>query len=141
MMPALLFAGGLAMPTPPMMPTTSATASAPRKLTRLSPPTRPEPKNLRSTRTYAKDATSSNAASADSSTSDASQPATKKPRETFSPWLASPQSPSGYDDCPRALGHPALRPLPAPVRSRPDTSSHRRRRWSDSGGQLFVLAQ
>ena len=80
-----------------------AKPSPPRERSPSSPTTRHARSSIRSTRTSMPNAISSNAASQSSSSSGASQPVSKKPREIIGPSSPSQQSSYGYDKCPHDL--------------------------------------
>src|SRR4029450_11790407 len=91
-----------------MTPITCAKPSPPRGRSPSSPTTRHGRSNIRSTSISMPSAISSNAASRNSSSSDASQPASKRLPEITAPSSLSQPSFYGCDKCPHHLGHLAV---------------------------------
>src|SRR4030095_4935370 len=87
-----------------MTPITCAKPSPPRGRSPSSPTTRHGRSNIRSTSISMPSALSSNAASRNSSSSDASQPASKRLPEITAPSSLSQPSFYGCDKCPHHLG-------------------------------------
>src|SRR4029434_10141814 len=88
-----------------MTPITCAKPSPPRGRSPSSPTTRHGRSNIRSTSISMPSAISSNAASRNSSSSDASQPASKRLPEITAPSSLSQPSFYGCDKCPHHLEH------------------------------------
>src|SRR5450755_2877542 len=86
-----------------MTPIICAKPSPPRARSPSSPTTRHGRSNIRSTNISMPSAISWSVASQSSSSSGASQRASRKPLETIRPWSPLPQSSYGCDKCPQDL--------------------------------------